>query len=140
MEARDTRRGPSKLLPLGPAKIKAARQHVTHWLAHKATQGEAGVAPPALTILASKWLLLILLALMPRARRNSELRRHMRGVSPRMLSQSLRYLESQGMVCRQVFAEVPPRVEYSLTSFGESVAPLLAELCTWSEAWEAHEE
>lgn len=60
-----------------------------------------------------------------------------RGVSPKMLAQSLRQLEASGLVHRQVFAQVPPRVEYSLTSFGESIAPLLAELCDWSITWEA---
>jgi DNA-binding HxlR family transcriptional regulator len=94
------------------------------------------VVHQALNLLASKWLLLILLALMQRPKRNSELQRQIRGVSPKMLAQSLRQLEANGLVHRQVFAEVPPRVEYSLTTFGESVAPLLAELCEWSVTWE----
>jgi DNA-binding HxlR family transcriptional regulator len=54
-----------------------------------------------------------------------------------MLAQSLRQLEANGLVHRQVFAEVPPHVEYSLPPFGESIAPLLAELCDWSVTWEA---
>lgn len=60
-----------------------------------------------------------------------------RGVSPKMLAQSLRELEARSLVHWQVFPEVPPRVEYSLTAFGESLAPLLAELCEWSFSWEA---
>lgn len=62
-----------------------------------------------------------------------------RGVSPKMLSQSLRQLEERGLIRRQVYPEVPPRVEYSLTEMGQSLAPLLVELCDWSVEWEARE-
>jgi DNA-binding HxlR family transcriptional regulator len=93
------------------------------------------VVHQALNLLASKWLLLLLLALMQRPKRNSELQRQLRGISPKMLAQSLRQLEANGLVRREVFAQVPPRVEYSLTPFGESVAPLLDELTEWSVTW-----
>ena len=118
-------------------KNNTARQKLTLWLDRKSNLDETCVVHQALNLLASKWLLLILLALMQRPKRNSELQRQIQGVSPKMLSQSLRQLEAHGLIHRQVFAEVPPRVEYSLTSLGASVAPLLAELCEWSFAWEA---
>lgn len=114
----------------------AAREKLCQWLDRKSNLDETCVVHQALNLLASKWLLLILLALMQRPKRNSELQRQIAGVSPKMLSQSLRELEAHGLVSRQVFAQVPPRVEYSLTEFGESVAPLLAELCDWSVNWE----
>ncbi len=88
--------------------------------------------------LANKWLL-ILLALMQRSKRDSELQRRIQGVSPKMLSQSLRQLEERGLVQREVYAQVPPRVEYSLTDLGQSLAPLLVELCDWSVQWAARE-
>ena len=115
----------------------AARQKLQDLLAQKSNLDASCVVHQALNLLASKWLLLILLALMQRPKRNSELQRQIQGVSPKMLSQSLRQLEASGLVHRRVFAEVPPRVEYSLTAFGESVAPLLAELCDWAATWEA---
>lgn len=118
-------------------KSLLARQKLTTWLDAKSNLDETCIVHQALNLLASKWLLLVLLALMQRPKRNSELQKQIRGVSPKMLSQSLRQLETRGLVHRQVFAEVPPHVEYSLTPFGESVAPLLAELCEWSFAWEA---
>jgi DNA-binding HxlR family transcriptional regulator len=114
----------------------AGRQKLQQWLDVKSNLDETCVVHQALNLLASKWLLLILLALMQRPKRNSELQRQILGVSPKMLSQSLRQLETHGLVSRKVFAEVPPRVEYSLTAFGESLAPLLVELCEWSVTWE----
>lgn len=118
-------------------KKVASQQKLQRWLEAKSNLDASCVVHQALNLLASKWLLLILLALMQRPKRNSELQRQIRGVSPKMLAQSLRQLEANNLIHRQVFAEVPPRVEYSLTPFGESVAPLLAELCEWSVAWEA---
>lgn len=124
-------------MPADEEKKVAARQKLRGWLDAKSNLDETCIVHQALNLLASKWLLLILLALMQRPKRNSELQRQISGVSPKMLAQSLRQLEARGLVHREVFAEVPPRVEYSLTPFGESVAPLLAELCEWSVAWEA---
>jgi DNA-binding HxlR family transcriptional regulator len=113
----------------------AARQKLRGWLATKSNLDASCVVHQALNLLASKWLLLLLLALMQRPKRNSELQRQLRGISPKMLAQSLRQLEANGLVHREVFAQVPPRVEYSLTPFGESVAPLLDELTEWSVTW-----
>ena len=119
-------------------KKVAAQQKLRSWLDAKSNQDASCIVHQALNLLASKWLLLILLALTQRPKRNSELQRQIRGVSPKMLAQSLRQLEANGLVHRQVFAEVPPHVEYSLTPFGGSIAPLLAELCDWSVTWESH--
>lgn len=117
-------------------KILVSQQKLRDLLDRKSNLDETCVVHQALNLLASKWLLLILLALMQRPKRNSELQRQIRGVSPKMLSQSLRQLEAHGLVHREVFAEVPPRVEYSLTESGQSLAPLLAELFDWSVAWQ----
>ena len=114
----------------------AAQQQLQTWLDRKPSLDETCVVHQALNLLANKWLLLILLALMQRTKRNSELQRQIRGVSPKMLSQSLRQLEERGLIQRQVYPEVPPRVEYSLTVLGRSLAPLLVELCDWAVEWE----
>lgn len=114
----------------------AAQQQLRAWLDKKPNLDETCVVHQALNLLANKWLLLILLALMQRTKRNSELQRQIWGVSPKMLSQSLRQLEERGLIQRQVYPEVPPRVEYSLTDLGRSLAPLLVELCNWSVQWE----
>ena len=82
-------------------------------------------------ILASKWVLLLLPALRGGPKRNGELLRALGGVSQKMLTQTLRDLERYGIVDRQDFAEVPPRVEYSLTRRGASLADVVTSLDNW---------
>jgi DNA-binding HxlR family transcriptional regulator len=92
----------------------------------------------SLSLIADKWTMLILMALMQGTRRNSELQRQIQGISPKMLAQTLKTLVGYGMVERVVYPEVPPKVEYSLTDFGDSTAGPLAALLDWSVEWEAH--
>ena len=84
-------------------------------------------------ILADKWTIPIIHTLARGSRRPGELRRHLPGVSQKMLTQTLRNLEQRGFVTRTVHPVVPPRVEYSLTPLGESLNAPLATLCEWSE-------
>jgi DNA-binding HxlR family transcriptional regulator len=86
-----------------------------------------------LDLIADKWSALILYALLASTRRHAELQRAIGGISQKMLTQTLRALESEGLVHREVFPVVPPHVEYSLTPLGASLAPLLRELCRWAE-------
>jgi len=79
----------------------------------------------------SRWGCLALLVLRTRSYRFSELRRHIGGVSEKMLAQSLRALEEDGFVLRHDFGEVPPRVEYSLTRMGRDLAEHVAVLGAW---------
>jgi DNA-binding HxlR family transcriptional regulator len=79
----------------------------------------------------SRWGCLALLVLRTRSYRFSELRRHIGGVSEKMLAQSLRALEEDGFVLRRDFGEVPPRVEYSLTPMGQDLAKHVAALGKW---------
>ena len=81
-----------------------------------------------------KWTPLIFQALKGGARRFGEIRQAVDGVSPKVLTQSLRALERDGLVSRKVFAEVPVRVEYTLTSLGEGLLQPLDAVRVWAEA------
>src|SRR5258705_6380772 len=87
----------------------------------------------ALAIVAGRWKLRILFQLFGgRVQRFSELERSVRGVSQKVLNQQLRQLEQDGLVRRVAYAESPPRVEYSLTPWGQSLCPALDALLRWS--------
>ncbi len=86
-----------------------------------------------LDIIGGKWKSLILWQLSFKTLRFSQLQRRLSSVTQKMLTQQLRELESNGLVHREVFAEVPPRVEYSLTELGESVVPILQLMCQWGK-------
>ncbi|MEM7441492.1 MAG: helix-turn-helix domain-containing protein [Pseudomonadota bacterium] len=87
----------------------------------------------AVGMIGGKWKPVLLFHLMAGAKRFSELQRLVAHASDRMLTRSLRELESDGLVHREVFAEVPARVEYSLTHDGETLYPILAEVSKWGE-------
>lgn len=102
----------------------------------KSSLDESCILNQSLTLIANKWTLLILMALMQGSKRSSELLRQIKGISPKMLNQTLKILMNYGMVVRTVFPEVPPRVEYDLTEFGISTADPLMALLNWSVSWE----
>ena len=79
------------------------------------------------------WSVLIIATLADGPRRYSQLAARIDGVSPKMLTQTLRGLERDGMISRTVFPEVPPRVEYDLTSLGRSLLGLVSGMSTWAE-------
>jgi DNA-binding HxlR family transcriptional regulator len=84
-----------------------------------------------------KWTLLVLVLLGRRAHRYNELHREIDGISQRMLTRTLRALEDDGLVCREVFPTVPPSVEYSLTPLGRSLLEPLSALADWAVENEA---
>ena len=84
-----------------------------------------------LALIGGKWSMLILCTLSSGPKRTGELRRRLEGVSPKMLTQTLRELERHGIVAREDFGEVPPRVEYRLSPLGQSLAALVAEIEDW---------
>lgn len=84
-----------------------------------------------LTLIGSKWSMLILCALRAGPARTHALKRRLDGVSAKMLTQTLRELERHGIVQRRDYREVPPRVEYSLTPLGRSLATLVIEIENW---------
>jgi DNA-binding HxlR family transcriptional regulator len=83
--------------------------------------------------IADKWTVLIVGALEEKTKRFGELRREVGGVSQKMLTQTLRGLERDGVVARTVYASVPPKVEYSLTRLGRMLVRILEEIREWSE-------
>lgn len=106
----------------------------TLWV--KSNLDESCILNQALTLIANKWTLLILMALMQGTKRNSELQCQINGISPKMLTQTLKTLIDYGMIERKVYPQVPPRVEYYLTEFGKSTADPLIALLNWSVEWE----
>ncbi len=90
-----------------------------------------------LAIIGGKWKALILYHLRGGPRRFGELRRLIPGVTQRMITQHLRELEADGIIHREVFAVVPPRVDYSLTETGRSLIPILEAMAAWGEAHRA---
>jgi DNA-binding HxlR family transcriptional regulator len=85
----------------------------------------------ALEIAGGKWKALVLWNLAPAPRRFGELRRLIPGISEKMLIQTLREMQDDGIVARKDYREVPPRVAYSLTTFGKSLTEALRPLCEW---------
>lgn len=83
--------------------------------------------------IADKWTALVILVLSGGTKRHSELRRLIPGVSQKMLTQTLRSLEDDGLVNRKLYPVVPPKVEYSLTPLGRSLIEPLDAICVWAE-------
>ena len=97
------------------------------------TKDEMPDCPVATTVslLGSKWKLLILRNLMARPWRFNELRRDLNGISQKVLTDSLRSMEADGLVVRTVYPEVPPRVEYALSPLGRSMQPIISAMEKW---------
>jgi len=88
-------------------------------------------AERTLKVLGGRWKVWILYFLFEGTKRLSELRRAIPGVSQKVLVQALREMEEHGVVHREVFAQVPPRVDYSATKMGMSLKPIVDSLCEW---------
>jgi DNA-binding HxlR family transcriptional regulator len=86
-----------------------------------------------LELIADKWSALVIYALAQGTKRYSELQREIGGVSQKMLTQTLRSLERDGLVERTVYPVVPPKVEYSLTPLGRTLIEPLRSICKWAE-------
>lgn len=95
-------------------------------------EAAARAVEEALRLIKGRWKLLILFHLFGgQVRRFSELERSIPGVSQKMLTQQLRQLEKAGLVRRNIYPEVPPRVEYALTGWGQALCPVLDSLLQW---------
>ena len=93
--------------------------------------------PVATTVqlIGSKWKLLILRNLLARPWRFNELQKSLEGISQKILTDSLRSMETDGIIIRTIYPEVPPRVEYSLSELGESMRPILASMEMWGVSY-----
>ena len=96
-------------------------------------KSELPSCPVATTVglIGNKWKLFILRNLLACPNRFGELRKTIPGISQKVLTENLRSLESDGIVIRTVFAEVPPRVEYKLSELGETMRPIIKEMEKW---------
>ena len=97
------------------------------------TKEELPECPVATTVqlIGSKWKLLILRNLLQRPWRVNELKRSLDGISQKVLTDSLRSMEEDGLITRTVYPEVPPHVEYALSETGESMRPILMAMQSW---------
>ena len=89
-----------------------------------------------LQLIGTKWKVLIIRELLESTKRFSELQRSIGGVSQKVLTANLRAMEECGLVNRKVYAEVPPRVEYSLTDLGRSLKSVLDVMVEWGEGYQ----
>jgi len=94
-------------------------------------------ARQALNLVASKWTVLIIYALANGPSRFNQLQRTIGGITQKMLTQSLRQLQQDGILTRTVYSTVPPQVEYELTSLGKTLIDPLNALCNWAETYYA---
>ena len=103
------------------------------------TKEELPACPVATTVqlIGSKWKLLILRNLLARPWRFNELKKNLEGISQKVLTDSLRSLEEDGIVTRTVYPEVPPRVEYSLSELGNSMRPIISAMEQWGLGYQA---
>ncbi|NLB91283.1 MAG: helix-turn-helix transcriptional regulator [Clostridiales bacterium] len=88
-----------------------------------------------LTLMGDRWKLLIVRELLTGTKRFGELKKSLNGISQKVLTQHLRTMEEYGLVHRKVYAEVPPKVEYSLTELGQSIKPIHDAMWVWGEEY-----
>lgn len=102
------------------------------------TKEELPDCPVATTVqlIGNKWKILILRNLLGRPWRFNEMLRSIPGISQKVLTDNLRALESDGIITRTVYAEVPPRVEYALSDLGESMRPIIKAMEVWGKGYQ----
>lgn len=93
-----------------------------------------------LMLIGDKWKVLILRELLDGTKRFGELKKAIGSVSQKVLTAQLRDMEAKGLLTRTVYAEVPPRVEYSLTDLGRSLKPILDAMLAWGQAYKTLQE
>lgn len=106
------------------------------------TKEELPACPVATTVqmIGSKWKLLIMRNLLQRPWRFNELKKDLEGISQKVLTDSLRSMEADGIITRTVYPEVPPRVEYALSDLGESMRPIMDAMEIWGMEYKKSKE
>ena len=106
------------------------------------TKEELPACPVATTVqmIGSKWKLLIMRNLLQRPWRFNELKKDLEGISQKVLTDSLRSMEADGIITRTVYPEVPPRVEYALSDVGESMRPIMDAMEIWGTEYKKSKE
>lgn len=101
------------------------------------TKEELPFCPVATTVdlIGNKWKLLIMRELLKGTRRFNELHKSIEGISQKVLTENLRKMEEDGIINRTVYAEVPPKVEYSLSDLGNSLRPIINAMSDWGTAY-----
>lgn len=84
-------------------------------------------------LIGGKWKLMILWFLITGPKRFTEIQKHIPEITHKILTEQLRELEETSIISRKVYATVPPKVEYSMTKYGESLTPIINELCSWTK-------
>lgn len=93
-----------------------------------------------INLIGGRWKVLILRELFKGTRRFGELFRSINGISQKMLTQQLREMEKDGLICRKVYAQVPPRVDYSLTELGKTLKPVLDAMAHWGASFQRKDQ
>ena len=117
----------------GQSLVTGTEADAQPWVRYPATSCHAQTT---LRLIGGKWKTMILYELAGETRRYGALKTALAGVSAQVLTTSLRELESDGLIARQIFAEVPPRSEYRLTALGQSLEPVIASMCQWGHRYE----
>ena len=106
------------------------------------TKEDLPACPVATTVqmIGSKWKLLIMRNLLQRPWRFNELKKDLEGISQKVLTDSLRSMEADGIITRTVYPEVPPRVEYALSDLGESMRPIMDAMEIWGTEYKKSKE
>lgn len=106
------------------------------------TKEELPACPVATTVqmIGSKWKLLIMRNLLQRPWRFNELKKDLEGISQKVLTDSLRSMEADGIITRTVYPEVPPRVEYAFSDLGESMRPIMDAMEIWGTEYKKSKE
>ena len=104
------------------------------------TKSELPECPVATTValIGSKWKLLIIRNLLQRPWRFNELKKDLEGISQKVLTDSLRSMEADGIITRTVYPEVPPRVEYALSELGKTLQPILDSMAKWGTEYKSN--
>ena len=100
-------------------------------------RGPNGYVTVTANLIGNKWKMLIINVLLERTYRFGELKNALSGISQKVLTANLRCLENDGLVNRAIYAEVPPRVEYSLSTLGKTLAPVMDSMNKWGSEYES---